>query len=65
MLVLFVKMLLSLEPKKIVYISCNPSTLARDLKLLKEKYEIRAVQPVDMFPETYHVETVCALERRC
>ena len=52
---------MKLSPKKIVYISCNPSTLANDLKILKEKYDIKVVQPVDMFPHTYHVETIALL----
>lgn len=50
---------------RIVYVSCNPSTLARDLKVLTELgYETREVQPVDMFPQTYHVESVCLIERK-
>ena len=51
--------------KKIVYVSCNPSTLARDLKLLTEKhsFRIKRIVPVDMFPQTFHVETVVSLER--
>ena len=53
-------LLKKLEPKKIIYISCNPATLARDLKELEEKYVVNAIQPVDMFPYTSHVE-VCAL----
>jgi len=53
-----IESLLKLLPNKIVYISCNPSTLARDLAMFKEKYDIIEVQPVDMFPHTYHVETV-------
>ncbi|HOZ55138.1 MAG TPA: 23S rRNA (uracil(1939)-C(5))-methyltransferase RlmD [Clostridia bacterium] len=52
------------SPEKIVYISCNPATLIRDLKLLEEKYEIKKIQPVDMFPFTTHVECVCFLKRR-
>ena len=56
------KMLLKAEPKKIVYVSCNPATQARDLKILSEKYEIIAVQPVDMFPHTMHVENVVSLK---
>ena len=52
--------ILKVEPKKIVYISCNSATLARDLKILEEKYEIKEVTPVDMFCFTSHVE-VCAL----
>lgn len=50
-------------PKRIVYVSCNPATQARDLALLKEVYQITAVQPVDMFPHTHHVENVVKLER--
>lgn len=57
-----IESLLKLEPNKIVYVSCNPSTLARDLALFTCKYEIKEVQPVDMFPHTYHVETVVLLE---
>lgn len=57
------KMLLKAEPKKIVYVSCNPATQARDLKILSEKYEIVAAQPVDMFPHTMHVENVVGLKR--
>lgn len=53
--------LLKIKPKKIVYISCNPATLARDLKLLNEDYDIKKVQPVDMFPYTSHVECVSVL----
>ena len=53
--------LLKLKPKKIVYISCNPATLARDLRKLNEEYEIKEVQPVDMFPFTSHVECVSLL----
>ena len=49
------------EPKKIVYLSCNPATLARDLGLLKEKYDIEFVQPYDMFPQTANVETLVCL----
>jgi 23S rRNA (uracil1939-C5)-methyltransferase len=58
------KMLLKAAPEKIVYVSCNPATQARDLKLLAEKYDIVAVQPVDMFPHTMHVENVVSLVRR-
>lgn len=54
-------MLLQAAPDRIVYVSCNPSTQARDLKILSEKYTITAVQPVDMFPHTTHVESVVSL----
>jgi 23S rRNA (uracil1939-C5)-methyltransferase len=54
--------LLELEPEKIVYISCNPATQARDLVLLKEKYKVVTVQPVDMFPQTAHVENIVLLQ---
>jgi len=51
-----------LECKKIVYVSCDPMTLARDLKLLSDKYEVKDISLVDMFPNTYHVETVVKLQ---
>ncbi len=56
------KMLLKALPKRIVYVSCNPATQARDLKILSEKYSISDVQPVDMFPHTVHVENVVRLD---
>lgn len=59
-----VKMLLSLAAPKIVYVSCNPATQARDVALLAEKYEVSIIQPVDMFPHTYHVENVVLLTRK-
>lgn len=57
-----IETLLKIKAKKIVYISCNPATLARDLAKLKEEYEIKEVQPVDMFPFTSHVECCSVLE---
>lgn len=57
----FVNSLLETKPKKIIYVSCEPETLARDLTLLSKSYEIKKVQPVDMFPMTHHVETVACL----
>ena len=57
-----VEQLLKIQPKKIVYISCNPATQARDLQLLDAKYEVKAVQPVDMFPHTHHVENIVLLK---
>ena len=56
--------ILEINPKKIIYVSCEPLTLARDLKIFKEKYEIKEVTLVDMFPNTYHVECVCLLYKR-
>ena len=56
-----IESLLKLQPERIVYVSCNPSTLARDLALFKEDYDIKEIQPVDMFPHTYHVETIAHL----
>ena len=57
------RMLLKALPERIVYVSCNPATQARDLRILSEKYEITAVRPVDMFPHTMHVENVVCLKR--
>lgn len=57
----FLNSVLTLLPKRIVYVSCDPTTLARDIKKLSLKYEIETIQPVDMFPMTYHVETVVSL----
>ncbi|MGL5980292.1 MAG: 23S rRNA (uracil(1939)-C(5))-methyltransferase RlmD [Phocaeicola sp.] len=59
-----IDVLLFAEPKRIVYVSCNPATQARDLALLDGKYKVAAVQPVDMFPHTHHVENVVLLEKR-
>jgi 23S rRNA (uracil1939-C5)-methyltransferase len=56
-----VNMLLKLAAPKIVYVSCNPATQARDVALLSEKYSVDKIQPVDMFPQTYHVENVVLL----
>jgi 23S rRNA (uracil1939-C5)-methyltransferase len=56
-----VNAILKAEPKTIVYVSCNPATQARDLALLDIKYEVEAIQPVDMFPHTHHVENVVKL----
>jgi 23S rRNA (uracil1939-C5)-methyltransferase len=50
------------NPKRIVYVSCNPASQARDLTLFDDKYKVTAVQPVDMFPHTQHVENVVLLE---
>jgi 23S rRNA (uracil1939-C5)-methyltransferase len=59
-----VKHVLDAEPSKIAYVSCNPATQARDCELLSEKYSVEKVRPVDMFPHTYHVESVARLNRK-
>jgi 23S rRNA (uracil1939-C5)-methyltransferase len=59
-----VNMLRKTSPQKIVYVSCNPATQARDLALLSDLYEVKRVQPVDMFPHTQHVESVVLLQLR-
>ena len=59
-----VEQLLNIAPRKIVYVSCNSATQARDLALLNETYEVIKVQPVDMFPQTHHVENVVLLQKR-
>ncbi len=51
-----------IKPKRIIYVSCNPTTLARDLKILSSNYQIEKIQPIDMFPQTYHIETVVKLK---
>ena len=58
------RVILNAEPQRMVYVSCNPASQARDLALLCQKYEITAVQPVDMFPHTMHVENVVALRKK-
>jgi 23S rRNA (uracil1939-C5)-methyltransferase len=57
-----INQLLRVEPKKIVYVSCNPATQARDIALMQEKYKVTQVQAVDMFPHTHHVENIALLE---
>lgn len=59
-----IKVILNASPDRIVYISCNPATQARDLQLLDAKYKVKAIQPVDMFPHTHHVENVVLLEKK-
>ena len=59
-----IKTILFAEPDRIVYVSCNPATQARDLSLLDEKYKVERVQPVDMFPHTHHVENVVLLAKK-
>ncbi len=58
------KLMDAAAPRRIVYTSCNPATQARDLKLLSEKYDLIEVQPVDMFPQTWHIESVATLHKR-
>jgi 23S rRNA (uracil1939-C5)-methyltransferase len=56
--------ILELSPEKLVYISCNPATQARDIKLLAEGgYKLIKIRPVDMFPHTYHIENVALLQK--
>ncbi len=57
------KVIMQAAPRKMVYVSCNPASQARDLAIFSSRYRITAVQPVDMFPHTQHVENVCSLER--
>ena len=57
-----VELLNRIEAKRIVYVSCNPATQARDVEILMQKYEVKTIQPVDMFPQTHHVENVMLLE---
>ncbi len=60
----FIESSVSMEPKKIIYISCNPATMARDIKLYQELgYKLKKVQPVDLFPQTHHVECIALIQR--
>ena len=56
--------LLKAQPSKIIYISCNPATLARDISILKNTYNISLIQPYDLFPQTSHIETLVCLDRK-
>ena len=61
----FMSSVITLSPEKVVYVSCNPETLARDLNyFVYNGYRVRRIQPVDMFPHTNHVECVCLLSRK-
>ncbi len=57
-----VKQVVDMAPEKIVYVSCNPATLARDISMIKDTYSVIEVQPVDMFPHTFHIESVAKLD---
>ncbi|MFA9190778.1 23S rRNA (uracil(1939)-C(5))-methyltransferase RlmD [Flavobacterium sp. FZUC8N2.13] len=59
-----IEQIMKIAPEKVVYVSCNSATQARDLALMDEKYKVTKVRPVDMFPQTHHVENVVLLERR-
>jgi 23S rRNA (uracil1939-C5)-methyltransferase len=59
-----VQQVLKMLPERIIYVSCNPATLARDLGLMKDTYQVIEVQPVDMFPHTFHIESVARLQKR-
>ena len=58
-----VETILDAAPKRVVYVSCNPATQARDIALMTEKYKVEKIQPLDMFPHTPHVENVVLLEK--
>ena len=58
-----VAQVLEIGPEKIIYVSCNPATLARDAAMMKDSYTVKEVQPVDMFPHTFHIECVARLEK--
>jgi 23S rRNA (uracil1939-C5)-methyltransferase len=59
-----VKAILLSNPSKIVYVSCNPATQARDLQMMSDSYSVTKTQPVDMFPHTLHVENIVLLEKK-
>lgn len=59
-----ISQIIAMASPRMVYVSCNPATLARDLSLLKDTYRVEEIQPVDMFPHTFHIETVTRLERK-
>ena len=59
-----IKDLIKLSPEKIIYVSCDPITLARDIKLFSDSYNVKEITPFDMFPNTYHIENIMVLEKR-
>ena len=59
-----VRAILDAAPEKVIYVSCNPATQARDISLMKETYHLEKCQPVDMFPHTQHVENVALLKKK-
>ena len=59
-----IKEIIKMNPNKLVYVSCDPMTLVRDLNILKFYFTIKEITPFDMFPNTYHVENVCLLTKR-
>ena len=59
-----VNVILNSEPDRLVYVSCNPATQARDIAMLDAKYRVAEIQPVDMFPHTHHVENVALLLKK-
>ena len=59
-----VRQVIEMKPKRMVYVSCNPATMARDLGMIRENYTVLEVQPVDMFPHTYHIESVARLKKK-
>jgi 23S rRNA (uracil1939-C5)-methyltransferase len=56
--------ILTLKPEKIVYVSCNPATQARDIAMIQSLYHVAEIQPVDMFPHTHHVENIALLKKK-
>ncbi|MFC1814425.1 23S rRNA (uracil(1939)-C(5))-methyltransferase RlmD [Thermodesulfobacteriota bacterium] len=59
-----IKQVIAMAPDRIVYVSCNPATMARDLSMIKDHYAVLEIQPVDMFPHTFHIESIARLEKR-
>ena len=59
-----IEQIINIMPKKIIYVSCNSSTQARDIEMIHDKFKVVEIQPVDMFPQTYHVENIVILESK-